>query len=195
MVRRMASTKTIWIVGGLLAAGSLSLAGCGTTRSETRAQSGWNAVLFPWRAAESEVLTESPEPPSFDPSLRSAQPESAATDPDEYYQPRSSVPRANQPFVPPPAPPASEPGFFESELETSGNPQHSTSQPLSPTPAQAEPSRLRDLFESVRGRRAAPPVQRIPLDGPVATTQQPSNAYTVGFDIPEPVLLGRPDFE
>jgi hypothetical protein len=192
----MASTKTFWIVGGLLAAGSFSLTGCGATRAQTQSSPGWSAVLFPWRglAAESEVLTESPEPPPFDPSLRSAPPESAASDPNDYYQPRSGAPRASQPLVPPPVPPASEEGYFESELETGGSSRQLT-QPVSPTPAQAEPSRLRDLFESVRGHRRAPPVQRIPMDGPVADGRQRPLAQPVGFDIPEPVLLGRPEFE
>lgn len=181
-----------WILGGLLGTASLALPGCGATRAETRGPAGWSGLLFPWRALaeESETSAEPPDPPAYDPSLRSPEPSSVTGDPEEYYQPRS-----RQPIVPPPAPPAGDAGYFESEAEPGGSLPPSGTPAATPPPATAEPSRLRDLFDSVRGRRAAPPVQRIPLDGPVAGSGERGDARPVGFDVPEPVTLGDPEFD
>ncbi len=194
--------RTLLTLCGLATAGSLCLTGCATQRAETGTASGWSAMLFPWRnlAADSESLSEPPEPPPYDPAASAQLPgsrrEPVYSNPGEYYQPRSTAPQPYELIQPPPAPPASDSGFFETEADAGNNDAHRTSrpQPLQPTSESDEPSRLRDLFDAVRGRRTSPPVQRIPLEGPVAAGPHAPRAQTVGFDIPEPVLLRQPEF-
>lgn len=191
----MATKRTLLTLCGLAAAGSLCLPGCATQRGETATDSRWSAMLFPWRSlTQSELPAEPPEPPPYDPATGyDAGPRYA--DPDQYYQPRSTAPQQYDLIQPPPAPPAYESGFFESETDPGdGALRMSSPQPLQPTSESEEPSRLRDLFDAVRGRRSSPPVQRIPLEGPVAEGPRRPRAQTVGFDVPEPVLLGQPEF-
>ena len=187
-------TRTLLTLCGLAAAGSLCLPGCATQRGETAVDSRWSAMLFPWRSlANSELPAEPPEPPPYDPAADdNARPRYA--DPGQYDQPRSA-PQQYDRIQPPPAPPAYDSGFFESESSFGEGAQRTTRpQPLQPTSENEEPSRLRDLFDAVRGRRSPPPVQRIPLEGPVAEGPRRQRAQTVGFDVPQPVQLGQPEF-
>lgn len=195
----MARKRTLLTICGLAAAGSFCLPGCAVQRGETATDSRWSAMLFPWRSlADSESSAEPPEPPPYDPAASAQSPGYAPgpvySDPGQYYQPRAT-PQQYDLIQPPPAPPAYDSGFFESESELGdGAQQTSSPQPLQPTSESDEPSRLRDLFDAVRGRRTSPPVQRIPLEGPVAEGPRMRRAQMVGFDVPEPVLLGQPEF-
>ena len=186
----MTLTRRAIVASGLCLASALTLPGCAAERS-AQTTPGWTRLWFPFRSTEvaeqdaetqqdesQQALATPPVPPQWSPSDPS----------DSYYTPGNG-PSANpgRPLVPPPAPPAIEPGYLSDDADGATNSQTGLKSQGN------RPARLRDMFENL-GKRQHESRPAIPLDEPVARRLDRTTTRVVGFERTEPVLLGTPEF-
>ncbi|MBL8850060.1 MAG: hypothetical protein JNG89_10260 [Planctomycetaceae bacterium] len=185
----MTPTRRAIVASGLCLASALTLPGCAAERS-AQTTPGWTRLWSPFRSkaiAEQEAeatdeaqqaLVTPPVPPQWSPSDPS----------DSYYAPGGiAQPLPARPLVPPPAPPALEPGYLSEDAD-------SATQSQTGLKSQGKrPARLRDVFENL-GKRQQDSRPTIPLDEPVANRLDRATTHVVGFERTEPVVLGKPEF-
>lgn len=189
MVTPVSPKCQILVAGGLCLAGALFLPGCAAERP-ARATTDWKRLLIPFRTAradnDGDTAAAIPEPlasPANPHNLNSA-----PDDADQYYNPRGNeLAIPTRPFTPPPAPPATEPGYL-----TDDAPSHTATGVKSES---GRPARLRDVFENFGRRQPTTPRPDIPLDEPVALDHAPSLMRVVSHEQADPVVLGTPEFE
>lgn len=174
-------------LSGLCLAAAFSLPGCASERT-SRPAFGWARNLLPFRSHrvaernESEAVMDLATPaPRLEWTPSEPSDDYFAPQTSEFVQPRSATP--------PPAPPASEPGFFADESDTAT---HNTS---GRSPQSDRPARLRDVFEAWKRRSTNETAPEIPLDEPVAALTRESAVQVVEFEQVEAVVLGAPVFE
>lgn len=187
----MKPTCRALLAGGICLASALTLPGCSTERT-ARAPLGWTRLWSPFRTAQKPV--NEPETalgaPAGSPALPPVPSDGwTPSDPqDGYYSPRGAelaVPLT--PAKPPAAPPALEPGFLNDDGETGTH-------PASGFKSQGnKPARLRDVFDGLGRKQPVESRPKIPLDEPVAV-RAPTTMHVVGYELSEPVTLGRPEF-